>query len=120
MGKGTATLLKASQNGNLAVITQLLKAGASVGEIDKDGSGAVHRAAREGHVRSLEVNDTNKHINTNARSLSRTHKQRMHTLTCTHTNSHTHTHTLTHTHTETHTHTQTQTNTNTDTARAYT
>ncbi len=34
---------------------QLLQAGASVGEIDTDGSGAVHRAAREGHVQALQV-----------------------------------------------------------------
>ena len=34
---------------------QLLQAGASVGEIDTEGTGAVHRAAREGHVQALQV-----------------------------------------------------------------
>lgn len=54
MGKGP-TVLKAAQGGDVALLTQLLQAGASVGEIDTEGSGAVHRAAREGHVAALEV-----------------------------------------------------------------
>jgi ankyrin repeat protein len=55
MGKGTQTLLKAAQAGDVALLTRLLEGGASVGEVDQERSGVLHRAAREGNADALRL-----------------------------------------------------------------